>query len=278
MLKVAITGPSGLIGSRIIELLDNDFEFISLDQPAFDITKKDLVFQTITDTNFDILLHLAAYTNVDGAETNKELVAKINIEGTRHVFEAVMNKGKKMIHISTDFIFDGTSPPYFEDAEPNPISYYGETKYQAEKIVQGKAMIIRPAYPYRAKYEIKSDFVKSIRSLLEQNKPISMVTDSTITPTFIDNIAYALKYLFNNFSTQIYHIVGADSISSYDAGKLIAKTFGYNENLIQPTTYAQYFNNKAKRPQYSQIKTKNNTFYKMKTFAEGLADLKKQIS
>lgn len=276
MLKVAITGSTGLIGSRIIELLQNDFEFIPLTEGEIDITKKDSVWNALEDLDFDILFHLAAYTNVDGAENEKEKAWAVNVSGTKNIFEVVTQRKKKMIYVSTDFVFDGKNRPYYEESIPNPISYYAKTKYEGEKIVKKQAMIVRFSYPYRKIFEPKKDFVRSIKSQLKQEKSLVMVTDSSITPTFIDDITFAMKYLFKNFSPEIYHIVGADSLSPFEAGKIIAKTFRLDESLIQPTTYEEYFKHKAKRPQWSKIKSKKNNFYKMKTFEEGLKMIKNQ--
>jgi len=270
MIKIALTGASGLVGSRIVELLNKDFAFISLSQTEMDITDKDSVWGKIKNTDFDLLLHLAGYTNVDGAENEKEMSLKINRDGTKNVFDAVHQKGKKFIYISTDFVFDGKNPPYYEDSAPHPISYYGLTKYEGEKILGNDAIIVRISYPYRKMYEPKKDFVCTIRTLLEQNKPLTMVADSLITPTLIDDIAYALKYLFMNFSRGVFHINGANSLSPYDAGKLIAKTYGLDQTLITPTTYENYFQGKAFRSQYSDMKSKKNNFYKMRSFEEGL--------
>lgn len=277
MRKIAITGPDGLIGSRITELLKNDFTFIPLLQSEFDITDKYQVEQRLNAIDFDLLLHLAAYTNVDGAEQTKDLTAKVNIEGTKSLFNVVINKNKKFIYISTDFVFDGEKPPYDEKSTPHPISYYGETKYQGEKILNNQAMIIRLSYPYRAYFDLKKDFVRSIRSHLEQGNNLQMVTDSLITPTFIDDICYGLKYLINNYSPEIYHLVGSNSLSPYDAGLTIAKLFGLNETLIQPVTYDVYFRNKAKRPKLSEIKSKKNNFYPMRSFVQGLTQIKNQL-
>lgn len=273
MLKVALSGSTGLIGSRITELLKDDFTFIHLLQSEIDITDKKSTAQFMSSIDFDIFLHLAGYTNVDGAEKEKDLAYKINVEGTKNVFEAVSSKKKQFIYISTDFVFDGTSPPYFEDSTPNPLGVYAQTKYEGEKIIQDHAMIVRLSYPYRARFNEKKDFVRSIVSSLQEGHELQMITDALITPTFIDDIAYGLKYCFEYFSPKIIHLVGANSISPFNAGKLIAKTFRLDESLIKPTTFAQYSKGKAKRSQYSEIKSKENTFYKMKTFEEGLSFL-----
>lgn len=278
-MKIALTGSSGLVGSRIVELLGKEFTFTELKQEdGFDITDKDNVYKTLKDIDFDLFLHLAAYTSVDLAETEKETVHKVNVEGIKNIFDAVTYKNKKLIYISTDFVFDGQHPPYTENSIPNPIGYYGETKLEGEHIVKNHGMIVRFSYPYRAHYELKKDFVKTVKNLLQEGKTLRMVQNSLITPTFIDDIAYALKYLFSNFSPEVFHVVGADSMSPYNAGLLIARTFGLPEQLVQPTLYEEYFKDKAKRPQFSDMKNVKNNFYKMKSFEEGLKELKKQLA
>lgn len=270
MLKVAMTGADGLVGSRIVELLNNDFTFIPIPQTKMDITNAESVNNILKETDFDIFLHLAAYTSVAASETNKELCMKVNVDGTKNVFNVVSKKGKKFIFISTDFVFDGNKPPFFEDSIPNPPGVYANSKYQGEKIVDGKAMIVRISYPYRAQFEIKKDFFRTFRSYLEQKKPLTMITDSLMTPTFIDDIAYGLKYLFNNFSPEIYHLTGSQAISPYDATILIADKFNLDKSLIGKTTYEEYVKNKPGLPRYADIRSKKNNFWKMKSFENGL--------
>ncbi|KKP63099.1 MAG: putative dTDP-4-dehydrorhamnose reductase [Candidatus Roizmanbacteria bacterium GW2011_GWC2_34_23] len=282
MLKIALTGADGLVGSRIVELLKDDFEFIPLPQKLMDITNKEHVDNALKNLDFNIFFHLAAFTNVPGAETNKELCFKINRDGTKNVYEAVKQKQKKFIYVSTDFVFDGISPPYNEDSLPNPIGVYALSKYEGEKIVNppagGQAMIVRIAYPYRTSFELKKDFFRTFKFYLENNKPLSMITDSLMTPTFIDDIAYGLKYLFNNYKPEIYHLVGSQSISPYDAAMKVAETFNLDKSLIGKTTYEEYILGKARLPQFATIKSNKNNFWKMKTFGEGLDVIKKQIS
>jgi len=270
MLKVALNGASGLVGSRIVELLQNNFQFIDLPQSQMDITNSEQVNQVVSKTDFDIFLHLAAYTNVDAAEINQRLAYKINVEGTRNIFQAVTQKNKKFIYISTGFVFDGENPPYDESSQPHPLSTYAKTKWQGEEVVRSRSMIVRIEYPYRAKYDLKKDLLQTIRSLIGNNKTVYAVTDSIITPTFIDDIAFGLKYLLENHSPEIFHLVGADSLSPYDACKTIADVFNLNKNLIQPTTSEIYFKGNAIRPKNAIIKSIKNHFYKMKTFKQGL--------
>ena len=287
-MRILITGSTGLIGTRITGLLSEKYTFIPLLQSEIDITDKSSVDRRLLTVDFDLLLHLAAYTNVDGAETNKDLCRKINVEGTRNLFEACQKKKAKMIHISTDFVFDGKSimhgssnsedqefeplPCFTEKSIPNPISHYGLTKYEAEQVVKDNAMIVRLSYPYRKEFPDKRDFVRTVKYLLEQGKTLQMVTDSLITPTFIDDIVYGLDYLCMHYAPQVFHLVGADSMSPFDAGKIIAKSFGLNEGLVQTTTYAEYFKGKALRPQWARIVNTNNEIY-MHSFADGLAHI-----
>jgi len=277
MLKIALTGADGLVGSRIVELLKNDFEFIPLPQKSMDITDSQQVENALKDLDFDIFFHLAAYTNVPGAETNKDLCFKINRDGTKNVFEVVTKKQKKFVYISTDFVFDGVKPPYDESSIPNPIGVYASSKFEGEKIVEDQAMIVRIAYPYRASFELKKDFFRTFKYYLENNKPLSMISDSIMAPTFIDDIAYGLKYLFNNFKPEIYHLVGAQYLSPYEAAVKVAEAFGLDRSLIGKTTYEEYIKGKARLPQFASIRSGKNTFWKMKTFSEGLEEIKKQL-
>lgn len=277
MIKVALSGSSGLVGSRILELLREKFDFIPLYQTQTDITNRQQIHQFFKDNHFTFFLHLAAYTNVDAAETEKEKVYRINVEGTKNLFEEALAKKIKFIYISTDFVFDGKKPPFFEDSKPNPISYYGLTKYEGEKIIGNQGMIVRIAYPYRSYFDKKKDFVRGLINLLKNNQTLTMVKDALMTPTFIDDIAYGLEYLIKNYSPGIFHLVGSQSLSPWKAGLLIAKLFNFPDNLIQPTTYRDYFKNKVKRPQFSEIKSKKNHFYSMQSFEEGLKIIKKQL-
>ena len=278
-MNVAITGPNGLIGSRLIELL-TDITFIPLSHEELDITNQNDVVAKLNNINFDILLHLAAYTNVDMAEKEREKAHAINVDGTRYLYNAVQKINKRMIYISTDFVFDGVHPPFDEESKPNPIGYYGQTKYEGEQTLGDDAMIVRISYPYRSdviqtpstrgKNLGKPDFVARLSQLLKDGKLLTMVTDSSMTPTHIDDIAQGLNYLINNFKPEIYHLVGSMSYSPFEVSKMIAKHLGVSADLIQGTTFEEYSKGKAPRPQYSETISKKNDFQEMKSFNEGI--------
>ena len=268
-MNVAITGPNGLIGSRLIELL-TDITFIPLSHEELDITNQNDVVAKLTTIDFDILLHLAAYTNVDKAEDEREKAYAINVDGTNYLHKAVQKMGKKMIYISTDFVFDGVSPPFDEESKPNPVGYYGQTKYEGEQTLGDDAMIVRISYPYGNPSSKNPDIVTRLTDALHKGRTLTMVTDSSMTPTHIDDIAQGLNYLINNFKPEIYHLVGSMSYSPFAVGEMIAKHLGVSADLIQGTTFEEYSKGKAPRPQYSETISKKNDFQKMKSFNEGI--------
>ncbi len=257
---VAITGSTGLIGSRIIELLSERFTFLPLRmEDGIDITDSAGLKSKVQSLKFDFLLHLAAYTNVDKAEVEREICHKINVDGTKNLLDICEAKGAKMILISTDFVLDGSTPePKDETAIPHPVGYYAQTKYEAEQLVKGKGMIVRITTPYRDEFPGKKDIVRTIKSLLEEGKPLSMVADNLVVPTAIDDIAHALGYLIEHFSPEIYHVVGPEAMSSYDLAMRIADKWHLNKSLITKTTHAEYGHGKAPRPQYGNIVSKKN--------------------
>ena len=263
MVKIALTGGDGMVGSRIIELLQDKIQFIPILQKHMDITDKNKVASVLNSIDFDIFLHLAAFTNVDAAENNKKTANGVNVLGTQNIFEIVTHKKKKMIYISTGFVFDGNNPPYSEKSIPRPISIYGETKYQGEQLLNNEAMIIRFDYPYRNEFKLKKDFVRGIITALTEGKKLSMVTDSLITPTFVDDIAFGLKYLIDHYSPEVFHLVGQNSVSPFEAGTSIAKIAKLDSSLISGISYEQYFKGRAKRPQFAHIISIKNKFIKL---------------
>lgn len=306
-MKVLGTGLTGLVGSRIVELLGNKYEFENISRSfGADITDKNQVLEKIKPSEASTVLHLAAKTDVDGCEKDKEQDLKIlglkdlkrqqeefrdrktawgvNVLGTKNVADACSQTNKKLIYISTDFVFDGTNPPaggYTEDDIPNPINWYAQTKYEGEKIVQNLKTpwaIIRTAYPYRASFT-KPDFVRAILGRLRGGLAISAIVDHIFTPTFIDDIAFAIGAIINSSSQGIFHVVGDQSLSPYESANLIAREFGFISSNIVKTTRVEFFKDRASRP--FQLALKNDKIeklgIKMRTFEEGLREIKNQL-
>ena len=219
-----------------------------------------------------------AYANVDKAETeDKDLCRRLNVDATQYLFDFSQAKKAQFIYISTDYVFVGQESFYDEDGKPNPLNVYGKTKYEGEKVVQDNGMIVRISFPYRAQFEKKKDFVRTLKWLMEQGKELKMVTDSLNTPTFIDDIAHSLKYLINNFSPEVFHLNGSDSFTPYEEALQIARIFSLDSNLVGKTTFDEFYKGKAARPRNTVMKSKKNTFHTMKGFEEGLISIKESL-
>lgn len=289
-MKILGTGLNGLIGTRVTELLKDKYEFENISRAAgVDITNFESVLNKISSSSAEIVLHLAAYTDVKKAEAEKDLGVesqawKINVLGTQNVAKACNQTGKKLIHISTDMVLGGDNMPpsgFGEDADYNPLSFYAITKCEAEKIVRSLAtpwLIVRTAYPFRASFE-KPDFVRFFKEWLLSGKSISVLSDRIISPTFIDDLAIGLDALITQDALGIYHATGSQILSVYDAVVLVAKTFNLDTNLVSKTTRKEFLVGRPPEPFYSAL---NNDKMRelgvnMHTFEEGLEIIKTQI-
>lgn len=290
--KILGTGFSGLVGSRIVELLKNKFEFEDLAlNKGFDVTQKDTLEPKISSSSASILIHLAAFTDVGAAwkeNGNKEgLCYKINVEGTRNIASLCAKYHKFLIHFSTDFVFDGEKDePYFEDDKPNPIDWYGKTKYWAEQEVQNsgsKFCIVRIAYPFRANYPLKADLIRQLIEGLKSRTLYPMFVDKIITPTFIDDISTGLKKIVRTQPQGIYHLTGVSFISHYELAQKVAQTFGLDETLVKAGSLAEYrIAHPEARPyprclKIASVKAQKELGITMLTIDEALSEIKRQM-
>lgn len=285
--KILITGSTGLVGSRIVELLSDSFEIIQLNRSnGIDITNPE-TFQNINIDGSNALIHLAGKADVDGSELEEEKGEasecwNMNVVGSKNIAEFCSKHNIKMLYISTDFVFDGLKKEgegYTEEDMPNPINFYGKTKYEGEKVVRSivaSYIILRIAYPYRKDFEEKGDFVRNIIQLLQDGVKINAVMDQIICPTYIDDIATAIELLISENQKGIFHCVGSTPITPFDAIKKIARFFESDESLIAPVTREEFYAGKAERP--FNLYLKNDKIQKLgftpKTLDEGLSFLK----
>lgn len=285
-IKIFGIGITGLVGSRIVELLPQYlFQNLSLES-GVNITEPATLDVIRNDTEHSIVLHLAAKADVDGCEKDKVLgeagdAYKINVLGVQNVVDACREKNKKIIYISTDFVFDGQDTPeggYTEESIPHPLNWYAETKFKGEEIVKNSGLpflIIRIAYPYRTEFAMKKDFVHAIADRFKNEQPIAAITDHIMTPTLVDDIALALDKLIAINATGVYHVVGSQSLTPYEAASLIAEKFEGDTALISKTTRAEFFKERAPRP--FNLSLNNDKIEKlgiqMRTFEEGLKEI-----
>jgi dTDP-4-dehydrorhamnose reductase len=290
--RILATGLSGLVGSRIVELLNHKYVFVNFDlTTGIDITNRAKVYQAIKQGKGEAFLHLAAFTDVDKAweqQGNKKGVCyQVNVEGTNNVAQSCKKERIYLIHISTDFVFDGKNPPkggYRETDIPHPIEWYGETKYLGELEVKkagGKHSIVRIAFPFRSHFSAKLDLVRSIKTKLEQGNLYPMFADQIITPTFIDDLTAALDALIQKKPYGIYHVVGSTPITPFDLAKKIAKTFSLGLDQIKAGSLREYLK-KAKRPYQMNLSISNEKAKKvlgvnLHTIDFSLKNLKQQM-
>ncbi len=288
--KILGTGVNGLVGSRVIEVLQEKYEFENISRSTgVDISDREQVMLAVSSSDASMVLHLTAKTDVDGCEKDRSdgesgEAWKINVNATHHLVEACKEAGKKLIYVSTDFVFDGVNPPpggYSEEDTPHPINWYAITKQKGEEIVLHSGlpyMIIRPAFPYGRPFIKKKDFVQAILGRLQSGQSITAVKDQIFMPTFIDDIAYALDTLIQANVTGIYHVVGSIALSPYEAALKIAEVFNCNTNLVQPTSRDIFFQGRANRPYNLTLKHDKieQLGVKMRTFEEGLQEVKRQ--
>lgn len=281
------TGLSGLVGSRIVELLTPAYSFENLSlETGVDITQKDVVSTRIKRSQAPWVFHLAAKTDVDGCEKEKDLgrasdAWRINVDATESLVDLCRQTGKRLLYISTDFVFEGTKGVYLENDTPNPQGWYAKTKYEGERLVATlgeHGLTIRIAFPYRALNDAKADFVHRMLDVLASGKALTAPTDGVFVPTFIDDIAESVHLLVDRNASGTYHVVGSQPITPFEAAKKIAVVFGYNPALVNPTRFADYYQGRAPRPFHANLSNAKITKFgaKMSTFDEGLKKCKVQ--
>lgn len=248
-----LTGGNGQLGTELSKLLP---DAIRTDVDVLDITDEKSVKDFIKSYNIDTVINCAAYTAVDKAEDNIDLATKINVDGPKNLAKS----GAKIIHISTDYVFDGTGhKPYTTDDKTNPISVYGKTKLDGEKLVientKKPFIIIRTAWLYS---QYGNNFVKTMRRIGAEKKSINVVADQIGSPTFAGDLATAIVQILpqmNINNSGIYHFTNMGVCSWYDFATEIMEQSGLN-CVVNPINSSEY-PTRATRPFYSVLdKTK----------------------
>ncbi len=211
-MKILVTGGRGQLGQAIQSCL-NQHTLSICDLPEMDIANPEVVVSTLESIKPDLVLNAAAYTDVDGAESHPEDAYRVNVDGPRVLAEKTSQRQIPLLHMSTDYVFDGTkSEPYNEHDEPNPQSVYGRTKWEGEKQVRQinpHHYIVRTAWLYSA---VGKNFAKTIISLAK-NPEVRVVNDQIGSPTYAPHLAVALGKLVKNYPFGTYHIAGGGQTS-----------------------------------------------------------------
>ncbi len=289
--KVIGTGITGLVGSRVKELTADVFDWIDLSRSnGVDITDAKNLENAIEKNNSGTLVHFAAFTDLDEAEKQKNdkdgLCYQVNVIGTKNIALSCAKANKHLIYISTDAVFDGKeNVPYTEIDMPNPINWYGQTKWLGEQAVIDtgcKFTIIRIAYPFRARFDHKKDFVRKVIDQLASGEKLTMFSDTVFTPTFIDDIAEAMKVILAKKPAGIFHVVGSTPLSPYDAAVEVVAVFDLNKKLVLPQKLDDYLKSGGRPyPRYTALsnqKLKKELGISMRTFSEAILEMKRQLS
>ena len=278
-MKVLITGSNGMLGHDLIDVLDGKHELIKTTSKSLDITDKDKVKDYIVNENPDIVINSAAYTDVDGCETNEEIAYKVNGEGVKNLALACKLVDCPLVHISTDYVFNGeNTKPWMEDDEVGPISIYGKSKLQGEEAIESildKFFIIRTSWLYGVN---GGNFPKTMLELAKTHDTLTVVTDEIGTPTYTLDLAQAIAELIETEYYGIYHITNSDYCSWFDFAKYIFEVKDIDVNVVPVT--AEEFARPASRPHYSVLNNSNwidNGFKPLRSYKEAIKDYLKHL-
>ncbi len=257
--KILVTGSNGQLGSEIrrISSTFDDYEFSFTDIPELDITKFSTLNSFIRQKKFDFIINCAAYTSVDMAEDEKEMAGNINADGPKNLSIAIENLNAKLIHISTDYVFDGNSNiPCSEDMEASPTGAYGFSKLKGEEEIRKrktKGIIIRTSWLYSS---FGNNFVKTMLRLGKEREELNVVYDQIGSPTYAGDLATAIMNIIpmlKDEQAEIFHFANEGVCSWFDLAKAIFESESA-DCKVNPILTEQ-FPTKARRPHYSVFNT-----------------------
>lgn len=295
---ILITGSNGLLGQKLVDLLSKE-ENIRLIATAkgdnrlpnqegyvyqsLDITDSQQVNEVFAANKPQIVIHTAAMTNVDTCESDLEGCESLNVKAVEFLVNACEKHGSFLCHLSTDFIFDGADGPYDEEATPNPISIYGESKLKAEKIIQASSIrwaIARTVLVFGIVPDMsRTNIILWVKKSLEEGKQINVVTDQFRTPTLAEDLAMGCWLIAQKEAEGIFNISGEELLTPYEMAIQTAEYFHLPKELIKPAD-SSTFTQPAKRPPRTGFildKAKRVLGYQPRSFNEGIALLAKQI-
>ena len=297
--KILITGANGLLGQKLVEQLveQGKFDVIATGRGPSRLSGEGFVYQTLdiedqqnVESVFsalkpEMIIHGAAMTNVDECELNREACFRANVLATQYLVEGAKKYNSHFVFVSTDFIFSGEDGknPYDEDAAPNPVNYYGQTKLEAEEIVKNSGLnwaIARTAIVFGIGYDLsRSNIILWVKASLEAGKEIQVVDDQVRTPTLAEDLATGCILIADKRATGVFNISGLELLTPYQMAIETAEFFGLNKSLIKQTDSTK-FKQPAKRPMKTGFiieKAREQLGFEPKSFQTGIGILAKQI-
>lgn len=297
MKKIYVTGSSGLVGSRFVELYLKKYNLLTPDYPKIDITKKDSIEKLIKEEKPDVIIHLAAYTNVTEGENQRNDKEgdcwKINVLGTRNLVSSLDPNKTQYIHISTDYVFSGSADdpgPYPEghplESDTSKLTWYGYTKAEAERAVKkylgDREAIVRIIYPVRAKYDMKLDYLRKPLSLFDQGKLYPLFNDQQISIAFIDEVAETLDKIIEGDFRGIFHVSSRNTVTPYELISYMIEKARGKTGVVKSTSLGDYLktvDNPIRYPMYSGLrveKTQEILGMKFRTWREIVDEIIRQ--
>ncbi|WP_422007364.1 SDR family oxidoreductase [Roseivirga pacifica] len=298
-MKILITGSNGLLGQKLVQLIlaKGEDELIATARGAnrlpipeekytyqsLDITNRADVLATIERFKPDAVVHTAAMTNVDQCETEQEACWKLNVDAVEYLIEACENTGAYLLHLSTDFIFDGEDGPYDEEGKPNPISYYGESKLAAEELLFKSSIsygIARTVLVYGIAHDMsRNNIILWVKKSLEDKKEIKVVDDQLRSPTLAEDLAMGCYLMAKQKAEGVFNISGKDVLTPYQMAIKTADFFNLDISTMTKAD-ASTFTQTAKRPPRTGLiieKARTQLGYEPRSFDEGIAIVAEQI-
>ncbi len=296
-MKILVTGSNGLLGQKLVELISSrpDHHLIATAKSKLipvmlkgefhllDITSRTAIEEVIRKTKPDVVINTAAMTQVDQCETEREKCWQANVEAVRYLAEACRMNQVHLVHVSTDFIFDGSHGPLDENEKPNPLSYYGESKLAGELVIQKSVIdwaILRTVLVYGVTQDMsRSNIVLWVKKSLEEGKTINVVNDQWRTPTLAEDLAMGCFLAAAKKAKGIFNVSGEEMLTPYDIAIATADFFKLDKSLIKETDSSR-FTQPAKRPAKTGFiieKAKRELGFRPHSLMEGLAILTKQI-
>ena len=296
-MKILVTGSNGLLGQKLTACLQRDqsVDLIATSKSdsvatiqrgkffRLDITKNDAINEMVTRTRPDVIINTAAITQVDQCELDHDACWENNVISVENLIAACAKNNVHLLHVSTDFVFDGTRELLNETATPGPVNFYGESKLAAERLVIESGIswsIVRTVLVFGVTRDMsRSNIVLWVKRSLEQGKTIQVVNDQWRTPTLAEDLAAGCHLAAMQKAQGIYHISGKDYMSVYEIALRTADFFHLDKSLIKPTD-STTFTQPAKRPMKTGFiidKARKAFGYEPHSFEEGLAIVASQL-
>lgn len=298
MKTILITGSNGLLGQKLVHLIKNkkDYRLIATSKGAnrisdiegYEYSSLDIVNEAELQEIFkkhqpDILINTAAMTNVDICENERDNCKTLNVSAVSLLIEECKKYNTHFIHLSTDFIFDGQEGPYKESDLPNPLSFYGETKLEAEELLRKSGLkwaIARTIVVYgMAEKMSRSNIVLWAKSALEKGESLNIVNDQFRSPTLAEDLAMGCFLIAEKGAEGIFHLSGKDLMSIVELVQRVADFYNYDKSIIHEVSSAN-LNQAAKRPPKTGFilkKAQTELGYEPVSFEEGLKIMESQL-